>query len=88
MSFQDPLKQTESVEDDHYYDGNATPMLSRSPPPPPERTMETTPVTTATPTANSEWFKFMREEREASDRRVREMLEALNLGRAPSEGNP
>ena len=74
----------ESVEDDYCHDEHVSTIPPRTLVRPPARTIEAPPVptATATPNANSEWFKFMREEREASDRRMREMLEALNLGRA------
>lgn len=58
---------------------------SKTQPPPTPRAMETPPAPT-TPTGNSEWFNFMREERAASDRRLMQMVERMSLGRAPSEG--
>lgn len=64
---------------DTYSDGEG----STTPPggvPPPATT------TTGPPTGNSEWFQFMREEREASDRRMMQMMQTLALGRAPNEG--
>lgn len=56
-----------------------------TPTPPPTRPVSVPATPTGPPAGNSEWFQFLREEREASDRRMREMLDVLHLGRAPCE---
>lgn len=74
-----------SVERYHHHDEYVSPTPSRTPSPQPTRTKETPTAPTDAASPNSEWFKFMREEREASDRRLETMFERMNVRDRPRD---
>ena len=80
-----PTEEDRASVGDYAYHVSPTKLRTLSPPP--SRTMETVPVpaATASPSTNSEWFKFMREEREASDRWLERLFERMNVRDKPRD---